>query len=108
MICHIGLASEFKHLFSKEDQIHMYKTDPHVMGVAYPECDTTWIFIDRIAFSDEPFYRECVQIASKNKKVLELFYSTVIDSITDTTIHELIHLCGYGEDVAWFGEEAIK
>lgn len=107
MICHIGIASEYKNLFSKEEQDYMYKTDPNIMGVAYRDCETAWIFVDRIMFSDEPFYRAYSELASKDKKILGLFYDAIIKDIITITVHELIHLCGYGEEVAYLGEEMI-
>lgn len=92
MICHIGIASEFKNCFPKKTQARLYGGKCNgIFGVSHPLLGKAWIFIDRIALYGT------------------LYNCDVIEEITNAAIHELIHLCGYGdEEVAWFGEKLVK
>jgi hypothetical protein len=89
MKCNIGLKSEFEWYFDGASHSELYgKGNEDVLGVADKYTQQAWIFIDKIAIPRDLF-------------------SETIKRIVSTTVHELIHLCGYGEDVAERGEELL-
>lgn len=92
MMCHIGLMSEFKEkhpsAFAIEDKTSVYEWGD-VLGAANEDRDELWIFVDRIA-------------------LLEGSLEDVMSLIIDTTVHEIIHLFGYDENAACFGEKLVK
>lgn len=92
MVCHVGLASEFKDCFTETTQARLYGGAwNRVDGLSIRVTGEAWVFIDRIA-----------RYGLSNKY-------DVIEEITNTTIHELIHLCGYRDQrIALLGEELVK
>lgn len=91
MICNIGLALEFKDSFSKKTQKRLYGGIwKRIDGLSLKRAGNAYIFIDRIAAYG-----------------LSGRYD-IIEEITNTVIHELIHLCGYNEVTARLGEVLIK
>ena len=92
MICNIGLVSEFKNCFTETTQARLYGGAWNLVdGLSIRATGKAWIFIDRIA-----------------RYGLSGKYD-VIEEITNATIHELIHLCGYrDEKIACLGEELVK
>lgn len=91
MICHVGLVSEFKNCFKKKIQKRLYGGIwNRIDGLSIKKVGQAWIFIDRIA----PYG-------------LSGRYD-VIKEITNTIIHELLHLIGCNENEAIFGENLVK
>jgi predicted Zn-dependent protease with MMP-like domain len=93
MICNIGLTSEFKDCFTETQQFRIYegKQRSSIFGVSRFHTSEAWIFIDRIASYDKSYDYN------------------IIEEITRTVVHELIHLCGvYDESAAHFGERLVK
>lgn len=72
MNCNIGLLSDFE-----AHDPHYYYTEDWtcVRGVACPDENEMWVFVDQIAFC-----------TTDNKNLISYLSSVVI--------HELIHLCG--------------
>lgn len=89
MQCNIGIKSEFEWYFNGKSRSALYgKGSDKVVGVADVYKQQAWVFVDRIV---------------KRSDVL----LQVMNDISSTTVHELIHLCGYEEDVAIRGEELL-
>lgn len=89
MRCHVGLKSEYEWYFDGPSQSVLYgKGSDNVAGAADICTQQAWIFIDRVVTPRDLFSETMKHIAS-------------------TTVHELIHLCGYEEDVATRGEELL-
>ena len=91
MKCHIGIMSEFTDAFTERvfNAISEYYGDGVIRGAADIETQEAWVFIDNIVNSGESFEK-------------------LMKSIVGTTIHELVHLCGYvDEAVAMHGEELL-
>lgn len=72
MECNVGLISEYEE--RDPEYFDKYSWD-YIAGVAEPDTDQFWVFVDQIAFFNE------------DDRSLELRLSL-------TVIHELIHLCG--------------
>jgi predicted Zn-dependent protease with MMP-like domain len=92
MICHIGLVLEFKDQFTEEAQFRLYGGMwDKVGGISREETNEAWIFVDNLALYD-------------------LFDGyDIVESITDTVVHELIHLCGVqDENIVGLGERLVK
>lgn len=92
IICYVGSALEFKNCFTETTQAYLYGGKwNRIDGMARRNEGKAWIFIDRIArygLSDK---------------------YDVIEEITNSTIHELIHLCGYKDErIARLGEKLVK
>ena len=91
MQCNIGLLSEFE---KKYPDAHLNdcklssKGLEITMGVANKKKNELWIFVDRIA------------LVKQNIKY-------IIPAITDTIIHEILHLFGYDEHNARLGEKMV-
>jgi predicted Zn-dependent protease with MMP-like domain len=86
MKCNIGLLSDFE-----DYDPHYYYTEDWtgVRGVACPDKNEMWVFVDQIAF-----------YTTDNKNL--------ILRLSLTVIHELIHLCGVlDENMAYNGELAV-
>lgn len=83
MICNIGLLSEFK-----EERPDANLDWEYITGVASVPEEMLWVFVDRIAF-----------LRNSEENIMTL--------ILRTTIHELIHLCGFGEVAAYFGVDLV-
>jgi hypothetical protein len=92
MVCHVGLTSEFKDCFTRTQQFCIYEGKCNgIFGVSHLLLGKAWIFIDRIVLYGA------------------LYNCDVIEEITNTTIHELIHLCGIlDEDMTCLGVELVK
>ena len=89
MQCNIGIKSEFEWYFDGESNSALYgKGSDNVVGTADLYKQRAWVFIDRIV---------------KRPDVL----SNIMKQIASITVHELIHLCGYEEDVAVRGEDLL-
>lgn len=89
MICNVGLGSEFEWYFNGASNSKLYgKDSDKVVGAADLYKQRAWVFIDRIV---------------KRSDVL----SNIMKQIASITVHELIHLCGYEEDVAVRGEDLL-
>lgn len=86
MLCHVGLLSDFEEY--DPEYFGMYEW-MYIAGIARPEIDQFWVFVDQIAFFNE------------DDRSLELRLSL-------TVIHELIHLCGcLDEDMAHTGVKLV-
>ena len=86
MKCNVGFLSDFEEFdpgyYGEEDW-------DDVKGVACPDVNECWVFVDQIAFFNEV------------DKSLELKLSL-------TVIHELIHLCGcLNEDMVYTGVKLV-
>lgn len=92
MVCNIGLASEFKDCFTETQQFRIYeRKEGTVCGTSHFHKGKAWIFIDRIALYSIRYDYD------------------IIEEITDTVIHELIHLCGvHDEETTLLGEKLVK
>jgi hypothetical protein len=92
MICHVGLASEFRNCFKKKIQKRLYGGIwNRIDGLSIKKVGQAWIFIDRIA----PY-----GLSGRHD---------VVEEITNTVIHELLHLCGVRDESATrFGTELVK
>lgn len=93
MNCNIGLLSEFEE--KHPDAVLRYNEMPirleeRIMGISCLDLDEMWILVDRIAF-------------------LERRPGHLIDTLTNATIHEMIHLCGVSDErTAKFGEKMVR
>ncbi len=85
MKCYFGFALDFKDCFTKIEQLRLYGGAWNGLdGVSRESTDEAWIFIDNLAKHD--IWSGC----------------DIIISITETVIHELIHLCGVDDEEATF------
>lgn len=93
MLCCIGLVSEFEDKYP--DTLLPYQKLPikqggRVVGLASQEKDEMWVFVDKITF-------------------LKQHEEYIIEALTESTMHEIIHLCGVrDEDAAKFGVKLVK
>jgi len=90
MKCHVGLKSEFEDTFAGDAHSELYgKGNEDVEGAADVNTQQVWIFVDKIVTPRDIF-------------------SQTIKAIVGTTVHELIHLCGFEDEaVATRGEELL-
>lgn len=93
MICNIMLQSEFRDKYLDGGFLDHWLPDGSwgiVLGTSDIKIDTSWIFVDRIAMVDTHI-------------------KPIIDTLSNTTIHELIHLCGIlDENMTCLGVELVK
>ena len=96
MRCHVGIMSELKESFTERifNVIYEYNGDGIIRGAADVRTQQAWVFIDNIANCGDGFEWNV--------------FEWVMKSIVGTTVHELVHLCGYvDEAVAMHGEELL-
>ena len=92
MECYVGLMSELKESFTERVLNAISECDDNdngISGAADIETQQAWVFIDNIAKRGDVF-------------------EWVMKSIVSTTVHELVHLCGYDDEaVARRAEELL-
>lgn len=92
MICYFGFVLDFKDCFNELEQQALYRGIWWGRGgISRERTQEAWIFVDNLALYD-----------------LSDGYD-IIESITDTVVHELIHLCGvHDEQATCLGERLVK
>ena len=89
MRCHVGLKSEYEWYFNGKRHSNLYgKGAKNVVGAADIRTQQAWVFVDKVVRPRD-------------------FFSETMKHIVSTTVHEMIHLCGFEEDVAVRGEELL-
>jgi len=87
MLCHIGFLSDFRDYDSDYFEDRSWAG---ITGIADTDNDKMWVFVDQIAF-------------------LEVYMEAIMIRLSNTTVHELIHLCGVlDEDMTYLGVKLAK
>lgn len=93
MKCTIGLTSEFikkPPSYTAKLELFYGMTNSWIFGYANPTEDILWVFVDEIVFYNRTIRK-------------------IMKEISNTTIHELIHLCGVEDEATTeYGEKLIR